>query len=185
MGAVIVCEPVSRNEVILTIAAGALVGFSLVVSLLVPRWRPEFPGRRTGLFALVAGLLVVGMLGAVEVVGAEDEHGAEAVETGTETGEAPTTGATTTGEATTTGGGGDLAKGEEVFASAGCGSCHTMKAGGSSGTVGPNLDDLKPSMDAVVEQVTNGGGAMPAFGDELSDEDIQAVAAYVVASTGG
>jgi mono/diheme cytochrome c family protein len=188
MGPVIVCEPVSRNEVILAVAAGALVLFSLVVSLVVPRYRPEFPGRRTGLFTLIALLLVACMLGAVEVFGAEEEHGAEAVETGTGTGEetttAPeTTGGSETGETTGEDGGGDVARGEEVFASAGCGSCHTMEAAGASGTVGPNLDELKPSLDATVEQVTNGGGAMPAFADQLSEEDIDAVAAYVVAST--
>ena len=153
----------------------------------MPRYRPEFPGRRTGLFALVALLLVACMLGAVEVFGAEEEHGAEAVETGTETGEETTTAPETTGGATegTTGedGGGDVAHGEEVFASAACGSCHTMEAAGASGTVGPNLDELKPTLEATVEQVTNGGGAMPAFGDQLSEEDIDAVAAYVVAST--
>jgi mono/diheme cytochrome c family protein len=76
-----------------------------------------------------------------------------------------------------------VARGEEVFASASCGGCHTMAAANASGTVGPNLDELKPSLDAVVAQVTNGGGAMPAFGDQLSDDDIKAVAAYVVAST--
>ena len=129
------------------------------------------------------------MLGAVEVFGAEEEHGGEAVETGTETGEETPTAPETTGGATegTTGedGGGDVARGEEVFASAGCGSCHTMEAADASGTVGPNLDELKPSLEATVEQVTNGGGAMPAFGDQLCEEDIDAVAAYVVASTQG
>jgi mono/diheme cytochrome c family protein len=180
---------VSRNEVILTVAAGALVGFSLFVSIVVSRWKPEFPGRRTGLFALVAALLVAGMLGAVEVFGVEDEHGVEAAATGTETGEGTTTAPeTTTGGAATEGttgedGGGDVARGEEVFASASCGGCHTMAAANASGTVGPNLDELKPSLDAVVAQVTNGGGGMPAFGDQLSDDDIKAVAAYVVAST--
>jgi cytochrome c6 len=181
---------VSRNEVILAVAAGALVGFSLVVSLIVPRWKPDFPGRRTGLFALAALLLVAGMLGAVEVFGAEGEHGAEAAETGTETGEGTTTapGTTTagtdTGETTTGEDDSDQIKqGEAVFASQSCGGCHTMEKADASGTVGPNLDELQPSFDAVVAQVTTGGGGMPAFGDSLSDEDIQAVAAYVVDST--
>jgi cytochrome c6 len=70
-----------------------------------------------------------------------------------------------------------------VFASAGCGGCHTLKAAGAEGNVGPNLDQLKPAYDAVVDQVTHGGGGMPAFGDQLSEEQIQNVAAYVVAST--
>ena len=57
---------------------------------------------------------------------------------------APATTATTAGEA------GDAANGKEVFATAGCGGCHTFSAAGSSGSVGPNLDDLAPSFDAVV-----------------------------------
>ena len=66
-----------------------------------------------------------------------------------------------------------------------CGGCHTLGDAGTSGAVGPNLDDLKPSMDAAVEQITNGGGGMPAFGDQLSEQQIQALADYVVKSTGG
>jgi mono/diheme cytochrome c family protein len=70
-----------------------------------------------------------------------------------------------------------------VFASAGCGSCHTLSKAGTSGTIGPNLDDTTLSFDEVVEQVTNGGGAMPPFGEQLSDQEIQDVAAYVTGSS--
>jgi mono/diheme cytochrome c family protein len=74
--------------------------------------------------------------------------------------------------------------GKQVFASAGCGGCHTLKDAGSSGNVGPNLDQLKPSKDAVAHQVEVGGGAMPAFKDQLSAAQIQAVAAYVSSVAG-
>ena len=37
----------------------------------------------------------------------------------------------------------------------------------------------------MIDRVTNGQGAMPAFGDSYSAEQIEAVADYVVASTGG
>ena len=77
---------------------------------------------------------------------------------------------------------GDAASGEEVYASAGCGGCHTFEAAGSTGSVGPNLDDLSPSFDEVVQQVTNGGGAMPAFSGELSAQEIDDVAAFVSGS---
>ena len=77
---------------------------------------------------------------------------------------------------------GDAANGEQVFASAGCGGCHTFEAAGSSGTVGPNLDDAAPSFDAVVSMVTNGGGPMPAFGDQLTEQEIRDVAAFVSGS---
>ena len=92
-------------------------------------------------------------------------------------------GGTTT---TTTQGGGGAAKpdGKAVFASAGCGSCHTLKAAAASGNVGPNLDALKPSEPTVEKQVTNGGGGMPPFKGQLSAAQIKAVAAYVAASAG-
>jgi mono/diheme cytochrome c family protein len=85
--------------------------------------------------------------------------------------------------ATTAGEAGDPANGEQVFASAGCGGCHTFSKAGSNGSVGPNLDDLAPAFDQVVTQVTNGGGAMPSFGDELSEQEIRDVAAFVSGST--
>ena len=77
---------------------------------------------------------------------------------------------------------GDAANGEQVYASAGCGGCHTFEAAGSTGSVGPNLDDAAPSFDLVVTQVTNGGGAMPAFGDDLTEQEINDVAAFVSGS---
>ena len=80
---------------------------------------------------------------------------------------------------------GDPAKGKTVFASAGCGSCHTLAAAHSTGTIGPNLDQLKPNYRTVTSQVTNGGGAMPAFKSRLTTQQIADVSAYVVDSTGG
>jgi mono/diheme cytochrome c family protein len=80
---------------------------------------------------------------------------------------------------------GDAAAGEEVFTANGCGSCHTMEAAGTSGSIGPNLDESQPDFELVVDRVTNGQGAMPAFGDQLSEQQIADVAAYVVDSTSG
>jgi len=65
-----------------------------------------------------------------------------------------------------------------------CSSCHTLAAAGATGTVGPNLDQLKPAMAVVVHQVTNGGSIMPAFKGTLSAAQIQAVAKYVSSSAG-
>jgi cbb3-type cytochrome c oxidase subunit III len=73
--------------------------------------------------------------------------------------------------------------GEAIF-KANCSSCHTLAAAGSTGTVGPNLDQLKPAMAVVVHQVTNGGSIMPAFKGKLSPAQIQAVAKYVSSSAG-
>ena len=75
------------------------------------------------------------------------------------------------------------APGEKVFASAGCGGCHTLAAAGSTGQVGPDLDQLRPAYGAVVSQVSNGGNGMPAFSGRLAARQIREVAAYVVAST--
>ena len=65
-----------------------------------------------------------------------------------------------------------------------CGSCHTLSDAGTTGTIGPNLDTLKPPQDVVEEQVTNGGGAMPPFAGTLTEQQITDVAAYVSAVAG-
>ena len=73
--------------------------------------------------------------------------------------------------------------GKTIFTTT-CGGCHTLADAGTSGNVGPNLDDAKPTRDKVVTQVTNGGGAMPSFKGTLDDAQIQAVAAYVSSVAG-
>jgi mono/diheme cytochrome c family protein len=72
-----------------------------------------------------------------------------------------------------------------VFASAGCGGCHALDAADASGSAGPDLDTLKPSFDDTVDQVTEGGGGMPAFGDSLSEQEILDVAAFVATAASG
>ena len=74
--------------------------------------------------------------------------------------------------------------GAQVFANNGCGGCHTLAAADATGSVGPNLDELKPDAATVATVVSNGSGSMPAFGD-LSDAEVQAVADYVASSAGG
>jgi mono/diheme cytochrome c family protein len=69
--------------------------------------------------------------------------------------------------------------GESIFASAGCGGCHTLAAAGSDGTVGPNLDESKPSLELAIDRITNGQGGMPSFEGQLSEEQIRAVAEFV------
>ena len=81
-------------------------------------------------------------------------------------------------------GGDEAADGAAVFASAGCGNCHTLKAADATGSVGPNLDEVMPDEEQVAVQVANGGGGMPAFGDQLSDAEIEAVAQYVSQNAG-
>jgi mono/diheme cytochrome c family protein len=77
-------------------------------------------------------------------------------------------------------------RGKAIFlTTAGCGGCHTLADAGTTGTQGPNLDDLKPDYRTVTAQVTNGGGGMPSFNHTLSTQQIADVAAYVVTATGG
>jgi plastocyanin len=61
------------HKVGLALAAAGFAGFSLIVSMLVPRWRPQFPGRGLPLFLVVCLLMFFGMLTAVEIFGKESE----------------------------------------------------------------------------------------------------------------
>ena len=74
--------------------------------------------------------------------------------------------------------------GLDVFNNKGeCGVCHTLQAAGSTGNIGPNLDQLKPLMPQVIANVTNGIGVMPAFEGILTSEEIKAVSYFVFTST--
>jgi len=109
--------------------------------------------------------------------------------TETETNETTVSESTETETTTTeTGGGaptGDPVAGKEIFLGAsGCTGCHTLADAGSSGTVGPNLDDAMPSFDLAFDRVTNGQGGMPSFGTSLTDQQRADVAAYVSSVAG-
>jgi cytochrome c6 len=67
---------------------------------------------------------------------------------------------------------------------ANCAACHTLADAGTSGTVGPNLDDASPPKARVLDRVNNGKGQMPSFKDTLDPEQIQAVADYVSSVAG-
>ena len=64
-----------------------------------------------------------------------------------------------------------------------CGVCHTLQAAGSAGNIGPNLDQLNPSMPQIIYAVINGIGVMQAWEGILTDEEVEAVAYYVFNST--
>jgi mono/diheme cytochrome c family protein len=140
------------------------------------------PAADAALVLVVIGLLFVAALAGF-LVGrgsAEDNESPAAAQTETQGGmteSEPATTAAATTEATQTEG--ESVEGAAVFAKAGCGGCHTFSPANSKGTVGPRLDGIDLSKDEIEQQVRNGGGGMPAFGDRLSDAEIEAVADYV------
>ena len=178
----------STQELGLALAAGAFVVFALVSSMLIPRSRPDFPGRHLGWFIALAAVFTVGMLATVIFVAKEagtEEAAAETRTTATETTPATTdTAPTETTPTTTEAAKGDAVAGKKVFETAGCTGCHTLNDAGSTGNVGPILDDASPSYDKVVQRVTNGQGVMPPFGGSLTPQQIQDVAAYVSSTAG-
>ncbi|MBD0330302.1 MAG: cytochrome c [Thermoleophilia bacterium] len=173
------------------LVAAAFIAFALVASFLLPRRDPNFPGRRMPLFVIASVLFFAGMMTAMVTLAREPEgeaHGSpetQTAPTGTTTGgPGETEPATTAGETETDAGddeavAGDPAAGREVFA-AQCGSCHTLQEAGTSGTIGPSLDDAELAAEPAERQIREGGGGMPPFEGRLSDEEIQNVTAFVV-----
>ena len=106
-----------------------------------------------------------------------------------------------TGGGSTGGTAGNADNGKALFTgAAGCGSCHTLAAAGTTGTVGPNLDSLAGDaqkagepLDAFIKSsivdpgayVPSGysDGVMPTtFGTSLSASDIDDLVAFISAS---
>jgi mono/diheme cytochrome c family protein len=123
---------------------------------------------------IALALLVLALCVGATACGGDDDTDA------TTTTEETTTDETTTTEDTTTTT--EAAAGREIFV-ANCGSCHALSDAGTSGAVGPNLDGIGLDAAAVETQVRNGGGGMPAFEGQLTDEEIAAVSSYVAGSS--
>jgi mono/diheme cytochrome c family protein len=176
--------------------AAVFIAFALISSLLIPRARPNFPGRGLALFIIVTGMLTVAMLGAVEVFAKESEHGEAVEEPRTEEPTTPETtpeppppppAATTTAEEPS----GSPEAGKAVFAAQGCGNCHTFAPAGSSGTVGPDLTEALAGKDAefvresIVDpnaEVTSGypAGVMPqTYKDQLSPKQLDDLVSFL------
>ena len=171
------------HKIGLATVGAAFIVFALISSFVLPRRNPNFPGKRLGWYIVVCVAFFVAMLAAVLVFGVEEKEEPKAAEqppAQTTTSAAPTTTGTGGGGAKTVG---DPVAGKAVFASAGCVSCHTLKAAGATAKVGPNLDQLKPAEAVVKNQVIHGGAVMPPFKGQLTDKQIQDVAAFVYAST--
>ncbi len=122
--------------------------------------------------------------GTIETETETTETETDTTETETETTETDTTGETETETETGSAGEGDPVAGKDIFI-ANCGGCHTLADAGTSGSVGPNLDDAQPSYELAVDRVTNGQGAMPPFQGTLTPQQIADVSAYVAQAAGG
>lgn len=177
----LVAEMTTLGKTVLLIVAITFIVWAIVTAIFVPKRNPGFP-RRLDAYIVVSSVLFLAQMTAIvwtaETQEVEEAHAAETPGQG-EGGETPTT-----PEPPAEPSGGDAAAGKTVFESAGCASCHTLADAGATGTVGPNLDESMPSVSLVVDRVTNGMGAMPSFSDQLSEQQIQDVAAYVSSVAG-
>lgn len=69
----------------------------------------------------------------------------------------------------------------QMFNDWSCGTCHALADAKGSGSIGPALDgNANLTVDFVVDRVTNGQGAMPGFGGQMTDEEIALVSKYIV-----
>jgi len=169
------------GKTVLLVVAITFIAWAIITAIFVPKRSDGFPKRLDAYIVVSAILFIAQMSAVVWVTGTqeveEETHAAApGGETSTETGGETTTGASAPS--------GDASAGKQVFETAGCVACHTLADAGSTGTVGPNLDDAKPPATLVVTFVTNGAGAMPSFKDKLSEQQIEDVAAYVSSVAG-
>lgn len=74
-----------------------------------------------------------------------------------------------------------VAQGRSLFNSWSCSACHVLTDANAHGHIGPSLDgNTAIDKDFVASRITNGQGAMPGFGGQLSEEEIDLLSAYVV-----
>ena len=116
-----------------------------------------------------------------ETTETETTETTETDETETETDETETTDTETT---TTPSAEGDPAAGKGLPRRVGVRWCHTLADAGSTGQVGPNLDESQPDYELALDRVTNGQGGMPSFSSTLSEQQIADVSAYVSSVAG-
>jgi cytochrome c5 len=79
----------------------------------------------------------------------------------------------------------DVSAGKKVYGSTGCGACHTFKAAGTTGKVGPNLDKSKTSRSTIESVITKGKGTMPSYKGQLTSKQIDDVSDFVFYSRTG
>jgi mono/diheme cytochrome c family protein len=168
----------------------AFIVFALVSSFVIPRYRPDFPGRRVWPYVGVAACFFVAMIAVVVFVGREKSEAASTTPTTTSPSPSPPPAPAPTG---------DPAAGKAIFAAQGCGACHTFTPAGSTGTIGPNLGNLAADAKTAnrgsaaqyaSESITNPnayvvphytGGVMPQnFGTTLSKKQLADLVAFLL-----
>src|SRR5476651_261170 len=111
------------HKIGLATTGAVFIIYSLVSAFVLPARNPNFPGRYLKPYIGLSIVLFLAMISAVLIFGKEKKEAA----------------ATTPAAAGATG---DPTAGKAVFASAGCTACHTFKPAASTGTIGPDLDNL-------------------------------------------
>jgi cytochrome c551/c552 len=187
------------HEIGLASVGAAFIIFALLSSFVFPRMVPDFPTKKGMLWYIPLSVcFFAAMLGAVLVFGKEQK--VATAQAAPPPSSAPSGGKLTSGPYAN----GDASAGKAVFASAGCSACHTFKAAGASGTIGPNLD-----MIATYAQKANEGteqflvaaiihppapyvptgfptNVMPTtFGKSLSAKQIGDLVAFIATSAAG
>ncbi len=165
------------------IVAITFIAWAIITAIFVPKRSPGFP-RRLDAYILVSAVLFLAQMTTVVWAAQTQEVEKESAGEVTPPGGGGETTPTPTTPTTPTAPTGDATAGKQVFETAGCTSCHTLADAGATGTVGPNLDQAKPPASLVVDRVTHGKGVMPSFSGQLSEQQIQDVAAYVSSVAG-
>jgi cytochrome c2 len=200
------------DESLFYIAGGALIAVALILSFIGMR-SDKFPSDKLLVpgIALIALLVAVTAVGAVELAKHEQEHKLgeanaaadvkESAQTQTDQQAGAAPAPTPQGQSGGGGGGssGASSEGAKLFVSSGCGSCHSLSELGSdaTGTIGPNLDTALVNRDAkfIEESIVDPSayvakgypdGTMPSnFSDQLSQDQISAIVDFLVQSTSG
>jgi heme/copper-type cytochrome/quinol oxidase subunit 1 len=144
--------------VIMMALGQAVFAYNLIQTLRGARSTVSSPLRSIGFTATL--LAVAGVLAGTALAADQDDAG--------ETAAKPALGAA-----------GSSGQGKQLFTSR-CGSCHALKAAGTTGTVGPDLDELAPSRQRVltaIEQGGTGSGMMPP--ELVVGTEAEAVAEFV------